>query len=141
MNVRIKRAYEAASRNDGVRWLVERLWPRGVTREALAIDAWQKTVAPSTALRGWYGHVQARWPEFVHRYLDELADSPELPALLNEAHALSRLTLVYAARDETHNSARVLAAVLEQGGCKDTSAREGVHRTLGLPPRNPATSP
>jgi uncharacterized protein YeaO (DUF488 family) len=104
----VKRAYEPAGREDGVRVLVDRVWPRGLTKSKAAIDDWMKDVAPSTALRQWFGHDPRRWAEFRRRYRAELSAHPEL---LRELRALARkgpLTLVYSARDEQHNQAVVL---------------------------------
>lgn len=109
--IQLKRAYLEASPQDGYRVLVDRLWPRGRTKAALALDAWLKDLAPSGELRTWFGHVPERWPEFTRRYEAELT-SPERRALLAELVDRARqgpLTLVYAARDEEHNEARVIA--------------------------------
>ncbi len=106
--MRAKRVYEPATREDGVRVLVDRVWPRGVSKSKAAIDHWMKDVAPSTALRKWFGHDPERWTEFRRRYRKELAEHPEL---LKELRALARkgpLTLVYSARDEQHNQAVAL---------------------------------
>ena len=111
-NVRLKRAYEEPSSEDGTRVLVDRLWPRGVRKTSAAIDRWIKDVAPSTELRKWFGHDPIRWDEFRRRYQAELAHRPEE---LDELRALAkkgRLTLVYAARDEFHNEAVVLRDLL-----------------------------
>ncbi len=114
--LRLKRAYDPPARGDGYRVLVERLWPRGVRKEALALDEWLKDVAPSSELRKWYGHDVNRWPEFVRRYRAELQREPAaraFAALLERAREHT-VTLVYAARDEEHNSAVVVRAQLEQ---------------------------
>lgn len=114
MSVAIKRAYEVADPRDGYRVLVDRLWPRGRSRDELQLDEWAREIAPSTALRKWFGHDPARWQEFRVRYLEELrADAPAatLARLASRATA-RRVTLVYAARDTEHNEARVLAEVL-----------------------------
>lgn len=113
LRVRTKRIYEAPRRADGYRVLVDRLWPRGVSKESARIAAWAKELAPSTALRRWFGHAPGRWSEFSRRYRRELQACPiELDAL--RAHARRRtVTLLYAARDPEHNHARVLQAVLE----------------------------
>ena len=113
MRVRTKRIYEAASRADGFRVLVDRLWPRGLSKESAGIAAWAKDVAPSTALRRWFGHAPRKWSEFSRRYRAELKAHPiELDGL--RAHARRRtLTLLYAAKDLEHNHARILKAVLE----------------------------
>jgi len=107
-----KRAYQPPAPEDGLRVLVDRLWPRGVTKEALAIDRWIKEIAPSDKLRRWFGHDPARWEEFRRRYGRELALHT---AVLGELRELARggmLTLVYAARDEAHNNAVALRDIL-----------------------------
>lgn len=109
--VRCKRIYVPPGHDDGRRVLVERLWPRGISRERAAIDAWHKAVAPSDALRRWYGHDPRRWPTFRERYLDEIRDNPAVTALLASLDS-GPTTLVYAARDEPGNSAQVLTAYL-----------------------------
>ncbi|HSN14422.1 MAG TPA: DUF488 domain-containing protein [Anaeromyxobacteraceae bacterium] len=105
--VRTKRAYEPTSRSDGYRILVDRLWPRGVSKDAARIDLWAKDVAPSPGLREWFGHRPERFREFTERYRRELAKSPAREALaeitLRAAHGV--VTLVYGARDEQHNNA------------------------------------
>ena len=107
--VRVKRVYEPAERSDGVRVLVDRLWPRGVKRDAAAIDHWLKNAAPSTALRKWFGHDPARWTEFRRRYRAELSgNADDVEALRKFAKGRRPLTLVYAARDPEHNHALVL---------------------------------
>ncbi len=114
--VRIKRAYEAPEPGDGYRVLVDRLWPRGVTKEELRLDAWEKEIAPSPELRKWFGHDPDRWEEFRRRYREELA-SPERRELLSDLARRARLgpvTLVYGARDEEHNGAVVLREELEK---------------------------
>jgi uncharacterized protein YeaO (DUF488 family) len=111
-NVRLKRAYEKASRRDGVRVLVDRLWPRGVTKKAAAIDHWFKQIAPSTGLRKWFGHDPARWATFQQRYASELSANRELLKALRNLARKEPLTLVYGAHDETHNDAVVLRNVL-----------------------------
>lgn len=108
--VRIKRAYEPPAKDDGWRVLVDRLWPRGIARQALALDAWHKEVAPGDRLRRWFGHDPARWEAFVDRYRAELrspAAAVHLDALAGRA-AEGVVTLVYGARDEAHNNAVVL---------------------------------
>ncbi len=111
-NVKLKRAYEKPAPEDGMRILVDRLWPRGIKKEAAVIDRWDKELAPSTELRQWFGHEPERWPEFKRRYTKELHQHA---ALLEELRGLARhgpLTLVYAARDELHNEAVVLRDML-----------------------------
>ncbi len=112
--IAVKRAYEPAARADGTRILVERLWPRGVKKQDLRLDAWAKEIAPSPALRTWYGHDVAKWTEFQRRYRAELDAHPAALEPLLAAARRGRLTLVYAARDEEHNSARVLLQYLEK---------------------------
>jgi len=111
-HVKLKRAYEPAGPNDGTRILVDRLWPRGVSKTEATVDRWLKEIAPSTELRQWFGHDPARWPEFRRRYTEELRQHE---AVLDEIRALARegtVTLVYGARDETHNDAVALKDVL-----------------------------
>jgi uncharacterized protein YeaO (DUF488 family) len=107
-NIKLKRAYERPSSNDGVRVLVDRLWPRGIRKAGAAIDHWVKDVAPTTALRQWFGHDPARWDEFSRRYRHELKEHRKE---IDELRGLARhgpITLVYAARDQAHNEAVVL---------------------------------
>jgi uncharacterized protein YeaO (DUF488 family) len=106
--------YEPPTPEDGRRVLVDRLWPRGLTREKAALDDWAKDVAPSTELRRWFGHDPARWQAFAHRYREELVSRPEALQALLDAAAQGPMTLVYAARDEQHNEAVVLRDVLRE---------------------------
>lgn len=110
--IRLKRAYDPPHPDDGVRILVERLWPRGVSREKAALDHWTKDIAPSPDLRKWYGHVPDKWPEFQERYRDELAGNADAVAELRGICAGGVVTFIYAAKDETRNSATVLRAYL-----------------------------
>ena len=112
--IRLKRAYEPPADDDGLRVLVDRLWPRGVRKADAAIDRWLKDVAPSAELRKWFGHDPERWEEFRERYRAELRGHP---AELEELRTLARsgpMTLIFAARDEAHNDAVVLREVLFQ---------------------------
>lgn len=111
--VTIKRAYERASKQDGIRILVDRLWPRGLTRRAAAIDTWAKDLSPSEALRRWFGHDPGRWPEFRRRFRREQRGSARLAALARQA-LRRRITLVYSARDPEHNNAVVLKTMVER---------------------------
>ncbi|MDQ7849705.1 MAG: DUF488 family protein [Armatimonadota bacterium] len=114
--LRVKRIYELPSPGDGQRFLVERLWARGVSRQEARLAGWLKDLAPSPELRTWFGHDPARWEEFRRRYRAEL-QAPEKQALLHRLAAAARagpVTLVYAARDREHNSAVVLREVLEE---------------------------
>lgn len=113
MRIICKRAYEPAAVTDGYRVLVDRLWPRGVTKEALALDEWCKEVAPSTELRQWFGHDASRFDEFVIRYRYELDQRGVAGQLLARAGDTSVLTLVYAARDPQVNHAVVLRKYLQ----------------------------
>ncbi|GAB3430415.1 DUF488 domain-containing protein [Massilia solisilvae] len=111
-HIKLKRAYEPASPADGTRILVDRLWPRGVARTDAALDLWEKELAPSTELRQWFNHDPARWEEFQARYADELRQHADA---LGRVRALARkgtVTLVYGARDELHNDAVALRALL-----------------------------
>jgi len=121
----LKRAYDPPARADGRRFLVERLWPRGVTKEALAIEAWLKDIAPSAGLRRWYGHDPAKWPEFRRRYLAELAANTEAVSALRDAARRGTVTLVFAARDPERSSAAVLKEHLEDraGASGDAGTR------------------
>ncbi len=112
--IRVKRTYEPPSRADGRRVLVERLWPRGVRKEALELDEWRKEVAPSAALRRWFGHRTERWDEFRRRYRAELDGAPEAWMPLLEASRRGTLTLLFSARDTEHNAAVALRAYLEE---------------------------
>ena len=106
--IRIKRTYDAPARGDGRRILVERLWPRGMKKEALEADEWRKDVAPSTELRKWFSHRLDRWEEFRARYRAELDANPDGWTPILEAARRRNVTLLYSARDELHNGARVL---------------------------------
>jgi uncharacterized protein YeaO (DUF488 family) len=112
--IRLKRAYEAANRDDGERFLVDRIWPRGVTKHELQIDGWIREVAPSTELRKWFGHDPTRWKEFQRRYKQELRGHQEALAPLLAAALRGDMTLVYGARDPEHNQAVVLKEDLEE---------------------------
>ena len=112
--IKLKRVYEASNKSDGVRILVERLWPRGLTKEAAAVDHWVKDIAPSPGLRKWYGHDPDKWLAFQQRYRAELdANKDEIDAL-RKLLKNGATTFVYAAKDEARNSAVVLKAYLEQ---------------------------
>ena len=112
LDIRLKRAYQPAEEADGTRVLVDRLWPRGVTKAEAAIDHWFRDLGPSTELRKWFGHDPALFAEFRRRYTAELKRQRELLDELLRIAAHGRLTLVYAAHDEKHNDAVVLKGVL-----------------------------
>lgn len=121
MDIRVKRAYRAARRSDGARILVDRLWPRGMSKERMRMDEWAKTLAPSTALRQWYDHDPERWDEFTKRYAKELDQQPEaVDAILARAQG-GPVTLLFAAKDEQHNNAVALKAYLEKHAMRGTS--------------------
>ena len=115
MTVTTKRIYAPRAASDGYRVLVDRLWPRGVSKAVAAIDLWLRDIAPSTELRRWYGHEVERWPAFVERYRQELEQHA---ALLDQLADLERehgtITLLFAARDEVHNEAMVLAEAVRR---------------------------
>lgn len=112
--LKTKRVYEDAQANDGVRFLVERLWPRGIKKEDLTIKAWLKDAAPSPALRRWYAHDIGNWQEFQQRYRAELEVHPESWKPILETARQGNVTLLYSARDTEHNSALVLKSFLEE---------------------------
>jgi len=110
--LRLKRVYEPAARLDGYRILVDRLWPRGLSKENAAIDEWMKDIAPSAELRRWFGHDPEKWPEFRRHYERELRAREDLVLAIAALASRRRVTLVYGARDDAHNDAVVLAAVV-----------------------------
>jgi uncharacterized protein YeaO (DUF488 family) len=112
--IQIKRVYEPAAKEDGARLFVERLWPRGMKKEALHTDAWYKATAPSDDLRRWFSHDPARWKEFQRRYRAELRDNPAACQPLLDAAKQRKITLLYSARDTEHNNAIVLKSYLEE---------------------------
>lgn len=112
--IQLKRAYEPPSKTDGLRILVERLWPRGLSKEKAAVDLWLRDIAPSTELRKWFGHTPEKWPEFRKRYRAELKAKGDLITLLRHRTQEGPVTFVYAAHDEQHNSAVVLREFLER---------------------------
>jgi uncharacterized protein YeaO (DUF488 family) len=111
--VKIKRIYDPVSRGDGKRILVDRLWPRGIRKEEARIDEWLKEIAPSNELRKWFGHDPARWQGFREKYAAELAEKPELLKGIRAAAKKGAITLLFAAKDLTHNNAAVLKEMLE----------------------------
>jgi len=112
--ITLKRTYDAASRTDGTRFLVERLWPRGVSKATLRVDAWLKEVGPSTGLRKWFGHDPGKWHEFRRRYFRELASRPEAWQPIVSADRRGRVTLVYSSHDTQHNNAVALQEFLRR---------------------------
>jgi uncharacterized protein YeaO (DUF488 family) len=122
--LRIKRTYDPPARGDGRRILVERLWPRGMKKEAVRAAAWMKEVAPSTELRRWFGHRVERWDEFRRRYRRELAANPMAWAPIAAAERRGTVTLLYSAHDALHNGAVVLRDYLAERGQKSTRPGE-----------------
>ncbi len=112
--IRFKRAYDEPSADDGYRILVDRLWPRGVSRERAKIDSWCKEIAPSNGLRKWFGHDPERWDAFRERYRKELGEKSDLIGKIRKKESERLVTLVYAAKDERHNNAVVLKEIIDQ---------------------------
>ena len=112
--MRTKRVYEEPVKGDGFRILVDRLWPRGLTKDRARIDLWLKEVAPSDALRKWYGHDRARWAEFKRRYFQELEDKKETIRSITSKASKGTVTLLYGAKDEECNNAVALQEFIEQ---------------------------
>ncbi len=127
--IRLKRAYEPASPNDGTRVLVERLWPRGISKEKAALDLWLKEVAPSPELRKWYSHDVSKWDEFRRRYRSELQHNPGPVKELLQLVSKGPVTLIYGSRDQEHNSAVVLKDYLEQAQPEKQGLEPGAQRT------------
>jgi len=113
MTIHIKRVYDPPARKDGYRVLVDRIWPRGLTKEQAAVDLWLKDIAPSTALRRWFNHDPEKWAEFQSRYFRELQQLAEQIKPLRKRAESSPVTLLYAAKDTAHNNAVALKAFLE----------------------------
>jgi uncharacterized protein YeaO (DUF488 family) len=127
-NVRLKRAYVPPAAEDGTRILVDRLWPRGVSKKAAGLDEWLKAIAPSPELRRWFGHDPSRWEEFRRRYTDEVHGNTGLLEDLRARAKQGRITLVFAARDEAHNEAAVLRdLILEVSSGNESSAMHAHH--------------
>ena len=128
-NVKLKRVYDPPAASDGTRILVDRLWPRGVKKANAAIDQWDKSIAPSTRLRNWFGHDPARWQEFRQRYASEIHGRREELAALRARAESGRITLIFAAHDKMHNHAIVLRDVLlgraEKHGHRSTADGPG----------------
>jgi uncharacterized protein YeaO (DUF488 family) len=116
MNIKIKRVYEQPDKDDGRRILVDRLWPRGLTKEKAGVDLWLKDIAPSTELRKWFGHDPERWEEFKERYRAELAEAGKMEVLRDIAERAreENVTLLFGAKDTRHNDARALEAFIRE---------------------------
>jgi uncharacterized protein YeaO (DUF488 family) len=122
VSIRLKRAYDQPALEDGLRILVERLWPRGLSKERAAVDRWVKDLAPSTELRRWYAHDEGKWPEFRRRYRAELREHPDQLAELRRLAAAGPVTFVYGSRETEHNSAAVLRKVVEESPGREGAA-------------------
>ena len=114
MRIKIKRVYEEPDKHDGARILVDRLWPRGLTKEKARVDLWLKEIAPSTELRKWFGHDPEKWSSFRRRYETEILHNDDLIKVLKQKAREGTITLIYGARDEQHNEALVLKQFLER---------------------------
>jgi uncharacterized protein YeaO (DUF488 family) len=114
MNIKIKRVYEQPDKKDGERILVDRLWPRGLTKEKAGVDVWLKEIAPSTELRKWFAHDPNKWETFRGRYETEIRHNDDLVKVLRQKARQGTITLIYGARDEKHNEALVLKQFLEK---------------------------
>jgi uncharacterized protein YeaO (DUF488 family) len=118
MAVLIKRVYEPAAKGDGYRILIDRLWPRGLSKEKAHVDKWLKEVAPSTELRKWFNHEPEKWEAFRKKYLAELGGSGAFAELLEDIHRHATITLLFGARDEQHNDAVALEQFLKEQGAR-----------------------
>lgn len=127
--VRVKRAYRAARQSDGARILVDRLWPRGLSKDRLRLTDWLKDIAPSDELRHWFGHDPARWQGFCERYAQELDGKSDLVAALRARAAEGMVTLIYAAKDEEHNNAVALKGYLDARQPDDAGSGRGSARS------------
>jgi uncharacterized protein YeaO (DUF488 family) len=114
MAIKIKRVYEQPDKDDGVRILVDRLWPRGLTKEKASVDLWLKDIAPSSELRKWFAHDPEKWKRFRGRYETEISHNHDLIKVLKQKARKGTITLIYGARDEEHNEAWVLKQFLER---------------------------
>ncbi len=124
--IRLKRAYDPVSRTDGRRFLVERLWPRGVSKEKLRVEAWLKEVGPSTELRKWFSHDPEKWARFRERYFHELDSRPEAWQPIVAAAQRGTVTLVYSSHDTEHNNAVVLQEYLRTRSRRQASPNRAV---------------
>lgn len=114
MSIKLKRVYEKPDKADGIRILVDRLWPRGLTKQKAALDLWLKQIAPSTELRKWFGHDPKKWTEFRRRYRAELKSHPDELKMIKSKGKEGTVTLLYGARDQEHNEAIVLQQLLDR---------------------------
>jgi uncharacterized protein YeaO (DUF488 family) len=112
MKIQVKRVYDAPEKGDGIRILVDRLWPRGLNKANASLDLWLKDIAPSTELRKWFGHEPAKWEEFKKRYLQELKANKDTVNVLKDQLKKGTVTLLYAAKDQEHNQALALKELI-----------------------------
>ena len=116
MTVTLERVYEKPAESDGTRILIDRLWPRGLTKEKAKVDVWLKEIAPSAELRKWFNHELSKWPEFKKRYWAELNNNTEALSVLKKHLASGKVTIVYGAKDEEHNDAVAIQQYLNKKG-------------------------
>lgn len=124
MNIKIKRVYEHPEKDDGMRILVDRLWPRGLTKKKASVDLWLKDIAPSTELRKWFGHDPDKWKRFRARYQTEIRNNHDLIKALKQKATEGTITLIYGARDQKHNEALVLKQFLEKNKQRAATTRQ-----------------
>jgi uncharacterized protein YeaO (DUF488 family) len=141
--LRLKRVYEQPSLADGTRVLVDRLWPRGLSRQDVAADLWLREAAPSAPLRRWFGHDSRRWPQFSRKYRDELERQPDVLELLDDLRRRAPLTLIFSARDPDRNNAVVLREILEKEPlpCRAPAKKSSPRPSARGPARKPKSSP
>jgi len=139
--LKLKRVYEASDASDGFRILVDRLWPRGVTKAAARVDLWFKDIAPSPTLRTWFGHDPARWNEFRRRYFAELAKRPDDTATLRALVRKQPVTFVYAAKDPEHTHAVALKEFVERKSKRTTAKTSKKSATKRARPARPKAGP
>ena len=125
--IKLKRVYEEETPDDGVRYLIERLWPRGIRKESLHIDAWLKDAGPSTELRKWFSHDPEKWPEFRRRYSAELNHAKDAWAPIREAAERGTVTLLYSSHDTEHNNAVALKEYIERKMVRKLTTERGHH--------------
>jgi len=126
--IKLKRAYDPLTASDGVRYLVERLWPRGIKKSNLQLDGWMKDVAPSTELRKWFAHDPSRWTEFQRRYFTELENHADALQSIVDAARHGTVSLIYSSHDAQHNNAVALKRYIEQG--RQRSAEREAHKRV-----------
>lgn len=134
--IRLKRVYDDQARNDGTRYLIERLWPRGIRKESLRMDGWLKDAGPSTELRKWFSHDPEKWSEFRRRYFAELSRAPEVLAPIRDAARRGTVTLLYSSHDTEHNNAVALKEYVERkSGSRARASAGGPRQAARRPPQ------